>query len=107
MKRKESFPRLVVLIAAEAAGWLDGLDVAEIEVADCSQGLGRRRVLERLGHRFQPGPIFSLQCCQLGDRVEPTPGATAMVGLDPTVASPAAKLENAPKALPLGAKRRP
>ena len=30
-----------------------------------------------------------------------------LCGLDPTVASPAAKLENAPKARPLGAKRRP
>jgi hypothetical protein len=31
----------------------------------------------------------------------------APTGLDPTVVSPAAKLENAPKARPLGAKRHP
>ena len=61
-------------ISAEAAGWNDGLEFREVEVADRVQGLGGGAVLEVLWQSFQPGRILTLQRRQLGDSVAPALG---------------------------------
>lgn len=66
-------------VSAKAAWWLDNLQVAEIEVADCLECLGCCAVLLVLRQSFEPSHILSLQCCKLNDGVMPASGTAAMI----------------------------
>ena len=67
-------------IPAEPSRRFDCPEVGEIELADSSERRSGRRVLERVGQRFEPGFVFGLQRDQLGHDVAPPSGPAAMVG---------------------------
>jgi hypothetical protein len=65
-------------ISAEAAWRLNGLDFAEVEVADGLQDISRCTVLQA-GRQKLLGDILTLQGGQLSDRISSTLGAGAMI----------------------------
>lgn len=48
-------------IAAKPSGWVDCLEIGEVELADSPECLGGRRVLQGLGQCVEPGLVFDLQ----------------------------------------------
>jgi len=67
------------LIAAEALGRFDRLELVEVEVVDGLQRLGRGAFLKAFGQDLEPSAIFGLKGEQDGDGVVPAPNPAAVV----------------------------
>src|SRR5271169_3879748 len=66
-------------VPAEAARWLDRLQLSEIEIADRPQCFGGRTVLKTVRQAVQPGSVLDLCFHKAGDMICPTPGPAAMI----------------------------
>ena len=63
------------LIASEAAGWIDGGDLVEVQLDDGLEGLAGGAVAGGLGQGVEPGGVFGLQGEELGYGGAPALGA--------------------------------
>ena len=80
-------PEPARLIASEAAGWIDGGDLVEIQVGDGLEGLAGGAVTSRVRQGVEPGGAFGLQGEELGYGCAPALAA-APPALGPRVLRP-------------------